>query len=247
VTDRVRRLIAGAIAALALLSVAAGLRAQYAYDDDYGTGDARSTQRNIAGEFDYYALVMSWSPTHCASPQGSDDTEQCERRDGKRYAFVLHGLWPQYTKGYPETCRTRRRPFVPRPLIDSMLDIMPSAGLIIHEYRKHGTCSGLEPDAYYQLSRRLYQSIRIPERYTNPFETLYVSPEELKREFVRANPQLNTGMLAVVCQRGGGNKLREIRICMTRDGKPQSCGSNEDPGRLCRASQVSVPPVRSMR
>ena len=135
-------------------------------------------QRNTAGEFDYYALVMSWSPTYC-STAGEDDDQQCNRRDGKRYSFVLHGLWPQYEKGYPQNCRTARRPFVPQPLIDSMLDIMPSARLVIHQYRKHGTCSGLSPDGYFGLSRRLFSAIRIPQRYQNPFETQQASPSEL--------------------------------------------------------------------
>ena len=51
-----------------------------------------------------------------------------------------------------------------------MLDIMPSRKLVIHEYRLHGTCSGLHPAPYYALARRLFTRIRIPERYQNPFE-----------------------------------------------------------------------------
>ena len=34
-----------------------------------------------------------------------DDRQQCA--PGRRFAFVVHGLWPQYTKGWPEFCRTR--------------------------------------------------------------------------------------------------------------------------------------------
>lgn len=91
-----------------------------------------------SGSFDYYSLVLSWSPTHCESPEGQDDEAQCARRDGRRYAFILHGLWPQYERGYPEDCPAESR-FVPQRVIDGMLDVMPSKGLIIHEYRKHGT------------------------------------------------------------------------------------------------------------
>ena len=200
-------------------------------------------QRNTAGEFDYYALVMSWSPTYC-STAGEDDDQQCNRRDGKRYSFVLHGLWPQYEKGYPQNCRTARRPFVPQPLIDSMLDIMPSARLVIHQYRKHGTCSGLSPDGYFGLSRRLFSAIRIPQRYQNPFETQQASPSELISEFRRANPQISSDMIAVSCG-GAGNRLREIRICFTRDGQPRSCGENENQRRMCSANSMFIPPTRS--
>ena len=46
----------------------------------------------------------------------------------------------------------RKRPWVPQSVIDDIRDIMPSKNLIIHEYRAHGTCSGLEP-AQYSASR----------------------------------------------------------------------------------------------
>lgn len=200
-------------------------------------------QRNVAGDFDYYALVLSWSPTYC-STNGDADDAQCNRRDGKRFAFVLHGLWPQYRKGYPASCRTPRRPYVPQPLIDSMLDVMPSPRLVIHEYRKHGTCSGLPPEAYFGLARRLFVRIRVPERYKNPTETQYVAPGQLISELVRLNPDLRPDMVAVSCG-GPGNRLRDVRICYSREGRPIGCGTNEDQRRLCRADQMFVPPVRS--
>jgi ribonuclease T2 len=199
---------------------------------------------NAAGKFDYYTMVMSWSPTHCVTAEVGRDEQQCTRGDGLRYGFVLHGLWPQYEKGFPEACPTGRKPFVPQPVINSMLDIMPSGGLVIHEYKLHGTCSGLEPADYYKLSRQLFTRVRIPERFQNPFETQFVAPRELVGEFMRANPWLRPDMVAVTCG-GPGSRLRDIRICMTRDGQPRACGQNEKRGNLCRADQMHVPPVRS--
>ncbi|MDX2308127.1 MAG: ribonuclease T [Hyphomicrobium sp.] len=210
---------------------------------DWSEGDA-SRGGHVAGEFDDYALVLSWSPTHCASPAGDDDDTQCARPDGRRYSFILHGLWPQYVRGWPESCRTRRKPFVPEDVIQSMMDIMPSRGLIIHEYRKHGTCSGLDVARYFDLSRRLFQSIAIPERYLNPQELQLVSPDGFIRDMVRANPTLKPDMMAVSCA-GRDNRLRELRICYSKDGKPQHCGPNQDQRRLCSAREMSVPPVRS--
>lgn len=245
------------IAALALGAIAIGsilaaatlpALAQREWDGGYGR-DARREEparqgAHVAGEFDYYTLVLSWSPTHCATPAGDDDDQQCSRPDGRRYAFILHGLWPQYERGYPENCRLRRKPFVPDEVIAQMMDIMPSRGLIIHEYRKHGTCSGLDVNGYFTLSRQLFQSITIPERYVNPFETQIVSPSEFIREMSRANPALKPGMMAVSCS-GRDNRLRELRICFAKDGKPTACGPNEDQRRMCSATDMSVPPVRS--
>ena len=200
--------------------------------------------RDRAGDFDYYALVLSWSPTHCASLRRNIYDPQCHRRDGRRYAFVLHGLWPQYERGYPEFCRTRARPFVPNRVINRMLDIMPSRKLVIHEYKKHGTCSGLTPDDYYDLSRQLYEKIKIPKRFINPFKNQIVSPQELEAEFLRVNPDLDAGMISISC-RGSGSRLREVMICFSREGKLRHCGVNESQRRLCRAKRMFVPPVRS--
>lgn len=193
-----------------------------------------------AGNFDYYSLVLSWSPTHCETPEGQDDHPQCTR--GRRYAFILHGLWPQYARGYPEDCPVRDR-YVPQPVINDMLDIMPSKGLIIHEYRKHGSCSGLSPEGYYDLSRKLFESISVPARFRSPNAEQFVSPRDVVDAFVAANPQLKRDMIAVAC-RGRGNRLREVRICFSKSGAPVSCGANETQNRLCRANSMHVPPVR---
>lgn len=207
-------------------------------------GEARES--NIAGQFDYYALTLSWSPTYCATKENAGGDPQCNPRAARPYAFVLHGLWPQYERGWPESCRIRERPYVPRPLIDRMLDIMPSPRLVIHEYRKHGTCSGLNPEGYFDLARRLYERIEIPSRYKEPADTQFVSPNDLADELISLNPGLRPDMLAIVCD-GAGNRLREVRICFTRDGEFRSCGRNENQRRLCSASRMFVPPVRAGR
>lgn len=218
------------------------------YDDARGKSERRA---DVPGDFDYYTMVLSWSPTHCASQKtkrrGPD--RQCNPRPGERpYAFILHGLWPQYERGFPERCYTRFKPFVPKRVINGMLDIMPSPGLIIHEYKKHGTCSGLRPEGYYQLSRRVFRSIKIPQRYQAPNKAQMVSPETLVDEFIAANPAsgLRHDMIAVACG-GAGNRLREVRICFDKKGKPTSCGRNENQRRLCNARRMYVPPVRISR
>jgi ribonuclease T2 len=209
-------------------------------DNDYGEDG-----RNVAGNFDYYALVLSWSPTYC-SDRGRDDDTQCNRSDGRRYSFVLHGLWPQYESGYPSNCRLSRRPFVPEPVIGSMLDIMPSRGLVIHEYRTHGTCSGMDPVQYFAMAHRLFDGITIPERFRNPLESQITSAADVERDFLRANPNFRSDMITVVCG-GPGGMLREVRFCLSKDGKPRSCGQNETRRSLCIANQVFIPPARSTK
>ncbi len=203
-------------------------------------GSARGGQE--PGEFDYYVVALSWSPTYCADVGPREGGQQCS--GSRPYAFVLHGLWPQYRRGWPQFCEIDERPWVPEQTVDRMLDIMPSKRLIINEYKKHGTCTGMSPDAYFDTARKLYDSIKIPERYKLPDQPLNVSPGEVVKEFTAVNPELKPEMIAVSC---GGRRLKELRVCFSRDLKPRACGDNENARRLCSRDEVVMPPVRSGR
>ena len=60
------------------------------------------------GRFDYYVLVLGWTPSYCATEGKSRRDRQCEIE--RPHAFTLHGLWPQNVEGWPEECRMRKRP-----------------------------------------------------------------------------------------------------------------------------------------
>jgi ribonuclease T2 len=249
------RLRTGAWAAAILAAlVASGLTADTAqaqrarerpapYERD--RDDARRGGReHQAGVFDYYLLALSWSPTYCADVGDRRDDPQCDPRPGKPYSFVLHGLWPQYERGWPSDCRSPDHGYVPAPVASRMLDIMPSMRLVFHEYRKHGTCSGLGVDGYFELARELHGKVRIPARFVGPVdERMTVSPSELVGEFMAANPTLKPDMIAVACG-GAGNRLKEVRICFDKAGTFRACGRNENQARLCSADRMYVPPVR---
>jgi ribonuclease T2 len=198
------------------------------------------------GRFDYYTLVLSWSPSYCAGLARPGTDPQCRGAGVKPYAFVLHGLWPQYERGYPLSCETGRAAYVPQPVIDRMRDIMPNPRLTIHEYRKHGTCSGLGPAAYYELARRLTEHIRVPLRFRDPPADQFVDAADLIGEFLAVNPGLEPDMVRVACG-GPGNRLKDMRFCFTREGAPRRCGANEDRRRLCSSARLHVPPVRPGR
>ena len=59
---------------------------------------------------------------------------------------MVHGLWPQFEKGFPEACQVPA-PRLDHRIVDSMLDLMPAPALVFHEWDAHGTCSGLPPRA----------------------------------------------------------------------------------------------------
>ena len=241
------RIIAGILALVLISSYALTQRVPYRErPDGYDNGrDNDRRDRGQAGVFDYYALALSWSPTFCADRRSDKYEAQCDARSGRPYAFVLHGLWPQHERGWPQDCNSSDRGWVPGPVAERMLDIMPSKKLIFHEYRKHGTCSGLGVDAYFDLARQLYEKVQIPPRFVRlADDRLFVGPGELIQDFLTANPGLKPDMIAVQCG-GSGNRLREVRICFDKGGNFRSCGHNENQRRLCSADRMYVPPVRA--
>ncbi len=195
------------------------------------------------GDFDYWTMVLSWSPSYCDSGNGRRDKQQCG--PGRSYAFVVHGLWPQYERGWPEYC-ARKPEWVSREVLRAMRDIMPSNNLIIHEWKKHGTCSGLKARDYFALTRKLFNKVKIPQRFRKPNAYIQISPYELKKAFLAVNPGLKANMISVHCGgRRGRTRLRDLRICYTKQMKPRPCGANER--RNCRAATLSMPPVRYSR
>lgn len=182
-----------------------------------------------AGVFDYYVLVLSWSPEFCFS---HPNAAQC----GKHTGFIVHGLWPQSADGsYPQNCATNQPPpSNPRALED----IMP-AEIIEHEWKQHGTCSGLSGDAYFALLRKAYESVKIPPRMAAPSSSFTIRPRELKRAFEQANPQLNDNQMAIQVR---GNYLNAVDICESKSETPVpvACLNLRD----TRQGSFVVPPVR---
>jgi ribonuclease T2 len=209
-----------------LLALAASLAAAL-------TG-AAAQDRGEPGRFDYYVLSLSWSPSFCESAAGAR-SEQCGPR---AFSFVVHGLWPQYEHGYPEACRVPS-PRLDHRIVNAMLDLMPARKLVYHEWDAHGTCSGLDQRAYFDLVRRARAAIRIPPQFDQPQQALQLKPAELVDAFVKANPGLAADDISLDCNR---SRLRELRICLTRDLKFRSCGAGQ--GRSCRADTLVLPPVR---
>src|SRR3984893_16793421 len=80
--------------------------------------------QNEAGQFDFYVLSLSWSPSFCAAAAERGNARGPSLQCGARpYSFVVHGLWPQYDKGFPEYCQLPS-PRLYRGIVSSMLDLM---------------------------------------------------------------------------------------------------------------------------
>lgn len=188
--------------------------------------------------FDFYVLALSWSPTYCQDRQArSRDAVQCS---GPRpFAFVVHGLWPQFERSYPRACQTNQR----RPSQNearAMLDIMPSERLVQHEWDNHGACSGLSASDYLTVLRQASRAVQVPVTYASASVWRRVSAGEVEDAFSAINPALRSTGIAVVRR---GNNLSEVRICLTLDLKPRACPEVDQDG-VSDTTRLSLPPSR---
>ena len=114
------------VARVAVAAAVAGLIAGAA-----SNAVAQDRRQNEPGQFDFYVLALSWSPSFCeaSGERGTPPQQQCAARP---YSFVVHGLWPQYEKGFPEFCQ-QPAPRLQRSIVSSMLDLMPAPRLIFKQ------------------------------------------------------------------------------------------------------------------
>src|ERR1700738_5167955 len=149
---------------------------------------AQDRRQNTPGEFDFYVLSLSWSPSFCeeASERGNEGRSQVQC-GGRPFFFVVHCLWPQYEHGFPDYCQ-RPSPRLDRNIVSSMLDLMPAPGLIFNEWDKHGTCSGLDARAYFETIRKARSAVKIPPEYLELSDPKTVAPAEIEDAFIKANP-----------------------------------------------------------
>jgi ribonuclease T2 len=210
---------------------------------DGRSGRAQDPRQNAPGQFDFYVLALSWSPSFCEASQERAQERSSNRAPdpqcgGRPFSFVVHGLWPQYEQGFPAFCQVPS-PRLDRNIVGSMLDLMPSPRLIFHEWDRHGTCSGLSANAYFETVRKARAVVKIPADYLELDKPITVSADNVAEAFVKANPGLSRASIAVDCD---NKRLREVRVCLGKDFGFRECP--EVTRRACKRDQIAMPAVR---
>lgn len=173
-------------------------------------------------KFDFYVLSMSYQPEFCYQHR-RDDFAGCEAPlEFWRGSLTLHGLWPEFKDGkYPSTCSDEK--FNPETVDDLGEDrfntFWPNVKAVDHsrshytfwehEWTKHGTCTGLSQDEYFDtaLKHFLPSPNIIRENYGSSVR---------KADLLRAYSQddySKYGDVILVCS---GDFLSEVRICVGR-------------------------------
>lgn len=189
-----------------------------------------------AGDFDYYVLALSWTPSFCATEGDARNSEQCAADTG--FGWTLHGLWPQFEDGWPSYCRTdARNPS--RSDTAAQTGLFGTSGLAWHQWNKHGRCTGLSSADYYTLSQLAYDSVTRPALFRRLDKTYRLPASVVEEAFLRENPALSANGLTVTCARG---YIREVRICLTRGLEPRDCAP--DVRRDCGLTDAQMDPLR---
>ncbi|MGB7240944.1 MAG: ribonuclease T2 [Sulfitobacter sp.] len=188
------------------------------------------------GEFDYYVLSLSWSPNWCALTGDAQSSEQCDARHD--HGWILHGLWPQFHRGYPSYCRSEYRA-PSRRMTKAMADVMGTSGLAWHQWKKHGVCSGLDAADYYALSRQAYSRVTRPAVFRKLDRTVRLPASVVEEAFLKANPEIEPDGLTITCK---NRHIQEARICLSRDLDFVPCG--QDVVRDCTQRDAVFAPIR---
>ena len=181
---------------------------------------AGQASADMAGDFDYYVMALSWSPNWCDAEGRDRGSPQCDA--GADFGWVLHGLWPQYERGWPADCQSGFAP-PSRSETSAMADIMGTSGLAWYQWNKHGSCSGLSPQAYYRTSREAFGSVAIPQAFRALNRDVTLPAALIEEAFLDKNPQLSADGVTVTCR---GGAIQEVRICLTKDLAPRDCGAD---------------------
>ncbi len=189
------------------------------------------------GVFDFYVLSLSWSSGFCTITGDAQGRAQCSI--GSNIGFTVHGLWPQFERGFPSECGSSAR-YPSQIALQNAQGLYPDQGLARYEWRKHGTCSGLSPSDFFNAVGAARGKAVIPPQFENPKSEQKWSPIDITRAFVAVNQGLRADMMAVICKK---DVLEEVRICFDKDLKgfrscPEVARSN------CRTREITVPPVR---
>jgi ribonuclease T2 len=170
------------------------------------------------GDFDLYVLSLSWSPDYCASHR--NDMTQCSA--DQHHGLVVHGLWPQFATSRPDPGSGKPSNWPAHCASPSggnspanPTTIWPSAALFRHEWQTHGTCSGLSPADYADLTGQMRQRVQIPQPLLPTETDRRVKTADLRDAILGANPGLPAPGLQLFCRK---NRLAEIRLCLGRDG-----------------------------
>ena len=168
-----------------------------------------------------YTLALSWSPEFCRfREESARHARQCSGREG-RFAFVVHGLWPEGPGGrWPQWCPVRDAPSAGE--LAGALCMSPDARLVARQWAKHGSCMTRDAGAYLRVTRILWNSLRWPD-FDRLSRRRDLAAGDIREAFTAANAAWDAEYIGLVVNERGW--LQEMRLCYGADFMPTACGA----------------------
>lgn len=198
---------------LELLAAAIVASASCAIPPDLTPAPAQAQEERRLLPTTRLVLAYYWWPQECRRP-ASADTPGCKAGFG----FKVHGLWPDSVgQTWPQFCRA------PTPIdlktLRANYCMTPSTSLLQHEWAKHGTCGWPSASAYFKATRKIADTISLPDVDQLPKDGLTAGA--VRDAIVAVNPKLDRSMLFIGTDKN--QWLTEMRVCLTTKSKPMPC------------------------
>ncbi len=173
-----------------------------------------------------YVLAVSWQPAFC---QTHRNKTECRSQHAERYDALnlsLHGLWPQPRHntycGVDTTLKAidRRSAWHLLPNLTmsaatrrELARVMPGTTSYLHKHQwyKHGTCYGTDPETYFRHSIRLMQQINrsaVRDLFAQHIGQS-ISISDIRRAFDQSFGQGAGDRVYITCS---GKLLNELKI-----------------------------------
>lgn len=191
------------------------------------------------GRFDYYVLALSWQPAFC---EFHSTTPECRSQNDSRYDathLVLHGLWPNVrgdsrhdyeycgvARELREKDRSRNWCAMPTPGLSEesqkrLNPLMPGLQSCLerHEWFRHGVCSGLTANQYFEKAASLVEKMAKTKFSTYIANNIgkRVSLGSLLSEFDKDFGKGSSRGLALLCDsKHGTSMLTEVRLYLKK-------------------------------
>jgi len=165
-----------------------------------------------------YTLALSWSPEFCKPREGQRaHATQCSGTNGS-FGLVVHGLWPESGPSWPQWCQQGAQ-LTPAEVRSAMC-MMPSERLVARSWAKHGSCMVNRPAKYLNVTRILWNSLRIPD-YDRISREDALTAGRIRAAFADANPGIPESAIGV--KLNGRGWLEEVRLCYAKTFRPVRC------------------------
>jgi ribonuclease T2 len=180
---------------------------------------------HVSGQFDYFKMTFSREREWCYAKGIS--AAKCQA--GPEY--VVHGLWPEYQHGHPESCElaTPGMSDTDAAVEAEIAKVIP-VQIVEHEWSVHGRCSGLSRSSYFGEVIRINKAVKLP---TLPKGDYTVA--QIKDLIIKSNSGMSSKNIQLSCHENGkftnanSQTLDEIRFCYRSDLKGfENCSGESD-------------------